>query len=190
MSKRTTKDRPYKNSLRLAYRLMTADEEALYCQLYADPEVMRYVISTPLTKDRALVSFGKALALTQQLHFQRRVTAIIERSSKKVIGLSHIHTIDGKKRTAIVGSMLTPAAQAKGYGPEYSKALIAHAFKVRPVEKLLAEVGVGNTVTEGLVTELGFVRGAVTPATPDRPAQTTWMLTRGKWKKHNKIGRK
>jgi RimJ/RimL family protein N-acetyltransferase len=189
MSKRSTKNPPYKNSLRLAYRLLTAADEALFCQLYADAEVMRYV-GTPLTRDKALVSFGKALALTQQEFFQRRVTAIVERSSNKVVGISSIHLVAGKKNTAQVGSMLLPAAQANGYGPEYSKALIGYAFKARPVEKLIAQVAVGNQVTETLVTGLGFVRGAETPATPDRPALVTWTLTQGKWKKHNKPSRK
>jgi RimJ/RimL family protein N-acetyltransferase len=183
MSKRTTaKDRPYKSTPRLAYRLLSVEDESLYCELYADPEVMRYV-GTPLSRERALVSFGKALALTQQAYFQRRVTAIVERSTEKVIGISSIHMIDGERRSAQVGSMLVSSAQAKGYGVEYSKALIAHAFKTRPVEKLRAQVAVGNSVTEGLVTELGFSPGAVTPATADRPALCAWTLTRGKWEK-------
>jgi RimJ/RimL family protein N-acetyltransferase len=188
MSKRT-KNPPYKSTLRLAYRLLNASDEALYAQLYADPEVMKYV-GTPLPRERALVSFGKALALTEQAIFQRRVTAIVERSSNKAVGISSIHLIEGKKRTAQVGSMLTPAAQAQGYGPEYSKALIAYAFKSRPIDRVLANVAIGNQVTERLVTDLGFVRGAESPATPDMPAFATWSLTRGQWKKNNKARRK
>jgi RimJ/RimL family protein N-acetyltransferase len=188
MSKRT-KNAPYKNSLRLAYRLLNASDEALYAQLYADPEVMRHV-GTPLPREKALVSFGKAIALTEQAIFQRRVTAITERSSGKVIGISSIHLVEGKKRTAQVGSMLTPAAQAKGYGPEYSKTLIAYAFKSRPIDRVIAAVAIGNEVTNGLVTDLGFVRGAETPAASDRPAYATWTLSRGKWRKHNKPARK
>jgi RimJ/RimL family protein N-acetyltransferase len=190
MSKRkTTKNPPYKSTPRLTYRLLTTADEALYCNLYGDPEVMRYV-GKPLSRDNALVSFGKALALTQQAFFQRRVTAIIERATEKVVGISSIHTIDGKKRTGQVGSMLTPAAQAQGYGLEYSRALISYAFKTRPLDKLLAQVAVGNLATEELVTELGFVPGATTPATPDRPALVTWSLTSVKWKKQNKPARK
>jgi len=190
MSKRTkTKNPRYTNTQRLAFRLLSAEDQELYCSLYADPEVVRYVC-TPLTKEKALVSFGKALALTQQLHFQRRVTAIVERSSKQVVGFSHINMLETKKRTAFVGSMLTPEAQAKGYAPEYSTALNAFVFKERPVDTLIAEVGVGNAGSEELVAALGFVRGRVVPATPDRPAQTIWTLTRANWKKKQQKAKK
>ena len=185
MSKRIPKNPRYKNTKRLAFRLLTEEDAELYCSLYADPEVVRYVC-TPLTKEKALVSFGKALGLTQQLHFQRRVTAIIERSSNKVVGFGHAHVLERKKRTALVGSLLTSEAQAKGYASEYSEAFLAFIFKERPVDTLIGEIGIGNAASEALAKGFGFVRGGETPATPDRPAQSIWTLTRARWKKMQK----
>jgi len=185
MSKsKSTKNPPYKNTPRLSYRLLSADDEALYLGMYMDAELMRHVYHVPLTREKALVHFGKALALTQQGHFERRVTAIVERATKNVIGISSIHMLAGKKRTALVGSMLLAEHQAKGYGPEYSTALMNYAFKNRPVDKLFGEIGIGNTAMESMAAALGFVRTKkVTPATPERPEQSNWMLSRAKWKK-------
>lgn len=182
---KSTKERAYKNTHRLAYRLLSAADEALYCDLYTNAEVMRFV-GTPLSRDKAASSFKKALALTQQQTFGRRITVIVERKTKQTIGISSIHVIDEKKRCAQIGSMLIPSAHAKGYAVEYSNALIAHAFKVRPVDELLAQVAIGNTAIEGLVKDLGFRRGAEVPASDGRPATYNWTIRRGSWKKHKK----
>lgn len=189
MNKRIPKNPRYKNTKRLAFRLLTEEDAELYCSLYADPEVVRY-ICTPLTKEKALISVGKALGVTQQLHFQRRVVAIVERESNKVIGFSHVHMNERKKRTAVVGSILTTEAQAKGYATEYSEALLAFVFNERPVDTLIGEIGVGNTASEALAKGFGFVRTGEIPASPDRPAQTVWTLTRAKWKKLSKSNAK
>jgi len=183
MSKKVSRrEYKYKATRRLNYRLLTAEDEALHRQLYSDAEVMRFV-GTPWTKERISSAFKEVLALTQQKEFNRRITAIVERSSKQVVGISSIRIIDSKKRIAEVGSMLTTPAQTKGYALEYSKTLIDHAFKYRPIDRLHAQVGVGNTAVEGLVTSLGFKPGPEFPAKDGFLAGKTWVLTRGTWKR-------
>lgn len=165
----------YPDTDRLRYRLLSQADEALYCDLFSNPDVMKYVGPT-LSRADALRGFKKALALMQK-PFGWRITTIIERADNKAVGISIIRLVDASLRRAEVGSILLPAAQAKGYGPEYSAALIDYAFKNRGVEIMSAQVVEGNTPNETLLTNLGFSRGADS-AVVGGLTRRTWTLTR------------
>lgn len=170
---------PYQDSARLRYRLLSAADEALYCDLYSNAEVMKY-IGPPVPREQALRGFKKALALMQQ-PFGWRITTIIERATDRAVGISSIRLIDEKLRRAEVGSLLLPAAQMQGYGPEYSAALIDYAFKNRGVNEVCAQVVSGNAANESLVTQLGFTLSAAPPVVVGGLTRRTWTLTRAAW---------
>jgi RimJ/RimL family protein N-acetyltransferase len=168
----------YPDTARLRYRLLSQADESLYCDLYSNSEVMKYV-GPPLSREQALRGFKKALSLVQQ-PFGWRITTIVERASGQGVGISVIRLVDEKARRAEVGSILSPDAQKQGYGPEYSAALIDYAFKHRGVEELSAQVVDGNAANEAMLTKLGFSPGA-TSAVVGGVSRRTWTLTRKNW---------
>lgn len=175
---------PTIQSARLSMRSLTPDDEAFYCSLYMDAEVMRYV-GPPLSRDTALEGFRKSLDRMSQPSFERRVVVLLDRKTQQPIGISSVRMLRGKPGRAEVGTLLKAGMHEQGFGEECSTALISQAFSRPQIEELVAYSATGNAVVERLLTDLGFTRGETLPEGNGRPARSIWTLTRDAWVKRN-----
>jgi RimJ/RimL family protein N-acetyltransferase len=175
---------PTIQSERLSMRSLSKADEAFYCSLYMDPEVMRFV-GPPLSREAALEGFRKSLAGMSSPSFERRVVVLIDSATQQPVGISSVRMLRGKPGRAEVGTLLKPGMHEQGFGQECSRALISQAFSRPQIEQLVASSAVGNAVVERLLTELGFSRGDSLPPGNGRPARTAWSISRGDWAKRN-----
>lgn len=173
---------PTIQSERLSMRSLTSADEAFYCSLYSDAEVMRHV-SEALPRDAALEGFRTCIDGMTKPDFERRVVVLLDRTTQQPIGISSVRMLPGKPGRAEVGTLLKPGMHDKGFGMECSTALITQAFTRPRIQELVAYSADGNTAVERLLTELGFTRGKKLPASKGRPARTSWSITRGAWAK-------
>ena len=173
---------PTIQSERLSMRSLTSADEAFYCSLYGDAEVMRHV-DEALSRDSAVEGFRKCLDGMSQSEFERRVVVLLDRATQEPIGISSIRMLRGKPGRAEVGTLLKRGMHEKGFGEECSTALISQAFTRPKIQELVAYSAEGNTIVERLLTDLGFTREKKMPAKNGRPARTSWSITRGAWAK-------
>jgi RimJ/RimL family protein N-acetyltransferase len=174
---------PTIQSERLSMRSLTSADEAFYCSLYTDAEVMRH-IGPALARDHALEGFRKTLEGMSRPTFERRVLVLLDRKTQEPIGISSVRMLR-KPGRAEVGTLLKPGMHEKGFGQECSAALITQAFTRPQIDELIAYSSEGNTGVERLLTHLGFSRKGSRPASHGRPARTKWSITRSAWTKRS-----
>jgi RimJ/RimL family protein N-acetyltransferase len=170
----------YAQSKRLGFRLLTSTDKELYVGLYTDAKTLEHV-QAPLTIERAEQSFQKALTVTAILPLKQRITVIVERGSKKPIGIAGLKLVDADSRRAECGILLKPTAHAQRFALEGSLALIDAAFKRHTISEISAQVTIGHKAGERLVKSIGYDRGPDLPPTNDHPARSLWSITREKW---------
>lgn len=175
-----TSDDPVLQSERLGMRSLASGDEDLYCDLYMNSEVMRYV-GQPLSRDAALEGFRTSLERMRLPNFDRRVVVLLDRATQEAIGISSVRLLAGKPGRAEVGTLLKPGLQDRGFAEECSTALISQAFTRPQIDELIAYSTPGNAPVERLLTDLGFTRGKALAPTDSRPARIAWKITRKAW---------
>lgn len=144
---------------RISLRLLAASDQDLYCELYTDAATMRF-IGAPLPRKRALRSFEKALQLTHSCTDTMRhlVLAVIEKATRRTIGICSIQQFDERLRCAEAGIILRPAMHARGIGKEAFAALITQGFAMLQIDEIRAHIAVDNSAAAGVLASLGFRR--------------------------------
>src|SRR5882724_10701798 len=170
----------YAQSKRLGFRLITPEDQALYCELYTDAKTLEHV-GPPLTQERAEQSFGKALEVTAIKPVKQRITVIVERATKKPIGIASLKLVDAENRRAEGGILLKPTAHARRFAIEGSLALISAAFRRHTIDALSAQVSIGHKAGEKLAAGSGYVRGTDIPPNGTLSAKSSWSITREFW---------
>ena len=170
----------YAQSKRLGFRLIEAGDEALYCGLFTDAKSVEHFCS-PLSVERAKQSFAKALAVSAVKPLKQRITTVVDKGSKKTLGIASIRLVDPVSRIAEVGILLKPNAQAQRFATEASLALISSAFRWHTIDGITAQVAVEHKVGERLVKTLGYARGGDIAASADCGARTSWSMSRETW---------
>ena len=170
----------YAQSKRLGFRLLTPSDKELYVSLYTDPKTLEHV-HAPLTRELAEQSFQRALDSTFIMPLKRRITVIVERKSKKPIGIAGLKLVDADTRRAECGILLKPTAHAQRFALEGSLALIDAAFKRHTISEIAAQVTIGHKAGERLVKSIGYIRVGDLPCMGSQPARSAWSITRDKW---------
>ena len=164
---------------RLHVRPLTEDDEALYCSLYTDPEVMRH-IAAPMTLEVAQRSFRAACELQSPLP-QRWI--ISERDADSDIGLLGLFA-DGD--TAEIGVVLLSSKQGQGFSAEAIKATADRVFAAAALRLLWTRHAPDNGLAIGLMHKLGFV---CEHRDGTQHTQLRWQLSRERWLSHRGNGR-
>jgi [ribosomal protein S5]-alanine N-acetyltransferase len=181
-----TKNSPYyAQSKRLGFRLLQPSDEALYVELYMDANALEFV-HAPLSKERAERSFKKAVEVTRQKPFQRHISVIIERATKKPIGITGLKLTDPLRRVAEGGILLKPTAHAQRFASESAAALTNEAFKWHAIEELHAQVPIGHKASERLVNSAGYCLRGEIPAAGGPAVRNCWVLTRDSWARNQR----
>lgn len=161
---------------RLRLRPMEARDEAMFCELYTDPDVMRRILP-PLTLEAATRSFRRACTHNTKITPGHRFWAIDNRSTDEAIGMAALlRTGD----SAELGVMLRNGWWNRGVSSEAFVPLIDHAFLGMGLAVVYAERPDDDhaLIIDRLLDRFGFVRA---PERATAPTQARWELARAIW---------
>ncbi|HEV8692574.1 MAG TPA: GNAT family N-acetyltransferase [Lysobacter sp.] len=158
---------------RLRLRPLDATDEAFYCQLYADPVVMRH-IGAPISSEAARRSL--LAACRQAAHYppHRRTWVMTEVATNVDIGLLALVN-DRHAPTAEIGALLLDDQQNRGYATEAINTLVAYAFHELGLAAVYTRHTGDNALAAGLMRKLGFI--PVDPDPQDGSLTYRWQLT-------------
>jgi len=174
---------------RLRLRPMEARDEAMFCHLYTDPDVMRRIVA-PLSAEAALASFQRACGHNAKDTPGHRFWAIDDKETDIAIGMAALlRTGD----SAELGVMLRNGWWNRGVSSEAFAPLLEHAFTEHACNGMgLALVYAQRPdddhalLIDRLLARFGFVR------TPDKVTDKTlcrWELPRAEWQARQLAGR-
>lgn len=166
---------------RIALRPFTAEDEALYCALYADPVVMRQV-GAPLSQQSAKEAFSRVLRQMQADPPRSRYWTVARRnkdgSDGDPFGLIALIPDRDRATSAEIGILLRPEARGQGAGGEAVAAIVDHAFSTTDIVRLWTRHAATHAGAFGIMRQLGFEPIPADPAAPDR---MSWVLARETW---------
>ena len=155
---------------------MAPRDEAMFCHLYTDPEVMRRILP-PLTAEAAAQNFQRACAHNGKDTPGHRFWAIDDKASQETIGMAALLRKHG---SAELGVMLRNGWWNRGISSEAFVPLIGHAFLRMGLGLIYAERPDDDhaLIIDRLLGRFGFVRA---PERATAPAQARWELPRAVW---------
>jgi ribosomal-protein-alanine N-acetyltransferase len=140
---------------RLRLRPFTDTDLAAIHAIYRDPEVMRFVghgaHRTIEDTANALRVYGDVLA---RVGFS--FLAVVERRGGALIGDGGLHPLGGRGPDVELGYTLARSTWGRGYATELGRALVAHAFEVLGVDRVVAQVEPGNHASRHVLEKLGM----------------------------------
>ena len=164
---------------RVWVRPLSADDEALYRELFTDAQTMRF-IGPPLSAGRATRNFRKYIRSSRRPAARTLLLAMIEKSTGQAVGIGAIQQLDERRRRAEAGMIFKPVAHARGFAKEVLPVMITRAFTLLPIDEVSALVSADHAVVERLLTSVGFARRD--GATGDEcPAKYVWSAGRESW---------
>ncbi|HEY5760885.1 MAG TPA: GNAT family N-acetyltransferase [Steroidobacter sp.] len=165
---------------RLRMRPLGPQDSTLYCHLYTDQETMRF-IGAPMTPERAARSFSSALAGMNRDPIERLFFTVVEKASRRDVGVCSLQNFDAQRRSVQGGVMFVAPARAQGYSKEGFTALIQQAFVYLPVDELWVQFAADHIVVERVATSIGFEprRDAASEDGPQR--WSVWSVHRDSW---------
>lgn len=162
---------------RLHLRPLGEGDEALYCHLYTDPDLMRH-IGTPMSADAAQRSFHRACGLATQSAPSMQLWVITEHGSPVGLGLlarvRHGDAVD----VAEMGIMLAAEGQGRGLAAEALGALTDQIFALPEIRMVWTRQSPDNAAVVRLMHRLGFERGE---APGNSAVEWRWQLDRDRW---------
>lgn len=147
---------------RLVLRPLAASDEAVYCAVYTDAELMREV-AAPLTLAQAQRAFAAALAANASDTSHSAYWVLVERQSAVGIGILGL-VGRAASDAAEVGAMILPGWHSRGFAAEAIAALADHAFASLSLNRLHTRHAAGNAAAAGLMNKLGFVLTTIAAA--------------------------
>jgi RimJ/RimL family protein N-acetyltransferase len=161
---------------RLRLRPMEARDEAMFCHLYTDPDVMRRIVA-PLSAEAAAQSFRSARRHNAKGQPGHRFWAIDDKDSDTAIGMAALLRSGD---SAELGVMLRNGWWNRGISSEAFVPLIDHAFLGMGLALVYAQRPDDDhaRIIDRLLGRFGFAR------TPDRVEDKTlcrWELSRACW---------
>jgi ribosomal-protein-alanine N-acetyltransferase len=165
---------------RLILRSMRESDEDLYCQLFCDPETMRF-IGSPWTRADAARAFRGVLRATRATPPRALFLTMVPKDAQQPIGLCSLQNFDPPGRRAEMGVMVASSSRAQGVASEALIALIAHAFATLPVDEVWVRIALDHAACERTAVLIGLAPNA--HAAPEDLAANLrrWSAYRGSW---------
>jgi RimJ/RimL family protein N-acetyltransferase len=165
----------------LILRSIRESDEGLYCELFCDPDTMRY-IGPPWTRAEAQRAFRDALGAMRATPPRGLFVTVIHRDAQRPIGLCTLQNFDRAQRRAELGLMLVPSGRAYGAATEALMAFIEHAFATLPFDELWVRFAVDHAAARRTAMSSGLVRHSQA-APEDRAASLwRWSACRSSWR--------
>ena len=142
-------------------------DAALYCDLYCDPDTMRFV-GPPLTREQAQRNFRKVLKSTDCV-----LLVIVEKASNQSIGIGAFLDFDTDRRRVEAGMMLLAGARGRGFGREGLRGLIDYALVTFAVDEVWIQHAADNMDARRVPVSLGLSHN-----TPSGSGKLVWSAYR------------
>jgi ribosomal-protein-alanine N-acetyltransferase len=141
---------------RLLLRRFTTDDRAWLCELYADPEVTRYLggTQTPDAVDRMM---RNRFLDYYQAHPGFGIWMTIERDSGERAGFHLLNNIQGESIIQ-VGFALARWAWGRGYGTEMAGAVLRHGFVTLGLPNIAGMASLQNLASQRVLEKIGLQR--------------------------------
>ena len=149
---------PTINTTRLTLRAMEPQDFDRFAEIWAMPDVVRYVTGKPLSRSQAWASFLRNAGQWQITGFG--MWAIVEQSTKQMIGQTgFLHGArelgEDYDHCPEAGWILTPDAQGQGYAREAAQA--AHDWYDRVITgPLVCILAPENVASRSVANDLGY----------------------------------
>jgi len=144
---------------RLILRKITPEDLDHMFLLDSNPEVVKYVGITPLTKKEESAKVIDNIINQYENNGTGRL-AVIEKETNKFIGWSGIKLltdeVNGFKNVYELGYRFLPEFWGKGYATESAKASLELGFDQLNTDKIYAYADVENQASNYILTKLGF----------------------------------
>ena len=147
---------PWLETERLSLRRFVPADFEWLCQLYADPEVTRYLggLQTP---ERVQEMLQTRFLEYYDLHPGLGIWLTTERSTQARIGFHLLNNIQGE--TIIqVGFALSKPAWGKGYGTEMALAVVRHGFNALRLPHIVGMASLANLASQRVLEKIGLRR--------------------------------
>jgi RimJ/RimL family protein N-acetyltransferase len=161
---------------RLRLRALSARDLTLFRTLYCDAKIMRH-IGKPLSPALAAASLRATVAATRKPG-GLRFYVIVERQSRRGIGMCSLRPAAWDKRGVELGIMLLPFACGRGHAREAMAALIRFAFAALPATAVWVQHSRANVDAARLNVALGFRPVRRTHPHGARHERQMWKLKR------------
>ena len=156
-------------------RPVVASDVALYCDLYGDPDTMRFV-GPPLSRERALRCFRQVLASLDRDPPERVLLVIVEKASGQCIGIGAFQDFDRERRRVEAGMMLGSGARGRGFGKEGLRALVTYAFEKFAVDEVWIQHAAEHGDARRVPVSLGLAHN-----TNHQSGRFIWSARRHSW---------
>ncbi|OOG64731.1 hypothetical protein B0E46_04785 [Rhodanobacter sp. B04] len=162
---------------RMRLRLLNSNDEALFCSLYTDPSVMRFI--GPLLSARQAASrFQWIVAGMRQLPASWLYLVMSEKESGQSLGICGVPQFSASATRFEVGLVLTSGARSRGYAREGLAALMERLFSLSSVDEIQAKFFAENQAARQLVVALGFRDCTDASMEPEHLRERTWSIHR------------
>jgi RimJ/RimL family protein N-acetyltransferase len=161
---------------RLSMRPVVEADAALYCDLYGDPDTMRFV-GPRLTPERAQRNFRKVLDSIERRPIECVLLVIVETATGQSIGIGAFQDFDTRRRRVEAGMMLGGGARGRGFGKEGLRALITHAFATFAVDEVWIQHAADNMDARRVPVSLGLSHNTET-----KSGKLVWSACRQSWR--------
>ena len=142
---------------RLTLRSFAESDLPDYHDLFARPDVVRYLYLEPLDRDGALSLLRRRMAQGDLDSDGGLVLAIeLREPSPRVIGEIMLWIKDRKNRQAEIGFVLHPEYQRRGFAREAASAVLDHAFGPANLHRVYGRTDGRNDASAGLMRSLGM----------------------------------
>jgi RimJ/RimL family protein N-acetyltransferase len=169
------------SSERLALRSLRESDEELYCQLFCDPDTMRY-IGPAWTHAAAARAFHGALEAMRATPPRGLFLVLTLQADQRPVGLCTLQNFEPAERRAELGMMLVPSGRALGAATEALIAVLAHAFATLPFDEIWVRFAIHHEVATRTAVGGGLVRHAQ-GRPEDLPANLwRWSAYRASWR--------
>lgn len=166
---------------RLVLRSIDERDEELYCELFCDPETMRY-IGPPWTRAAAARAFRGVLEATRCTPPRALFLMLIPKDAQRPIGLCTLQKVDPVRRQTELGVMLVPTARVQRLATEALITVIAHAFAALPVDEVWVRFAVDHAACERLALRTGLIRHADASPQDLEANLWRWSAYRSSWR--------
>jgi RimJ/RimL family protein N-acetyltransferase len=141
---------------RLTLRRFTPADAAWFAELFADPDVTRFLGGTRTRAQTDEMFATRVLAYYDQ-HPGLGMWMTAERDSGRPVGFHLLNNIQGE--TIIqVGFGLERSAWGKGYGTEMAREVLRYGFEDLNLPHIAAIANLENTASQHVLEKIGLVR--------------------------------
>ena len=165
---------------RLRLRALKATDLSLFCELYTDAEIMRF-IGRPFST-RAAASALLATLTAMRDAAGPRFFAMVEKRGGRRVGVCSIQAIAADERSVEIGIMLKREARGMRLASEAVSALLTTAFQGLPIDTVWVQYRNANRGAARLFDALGFFETDGWRPRGARPRLCVRIVQRSTWR--------